>query len=263
MFAKTAIVSLAVVAAAAPAMSAPVPETRALKLPAGAVGDLIKSLGKGILSGGAVTGLLSLLDGGSDSSDSSSAPATRDLEARTLASALEKLVGVGAESLESVLKKAIIGGAASGVAVEGVNAAAGQSSRRGIPAAVVDDAAKAAEKGLSSIIGNGVADGVGSAVGGLGIGAIISKLFGSSDSSSTSTSTSKRGFQDLSDEEVNTLLEYIGQINGVNKRAAISSSVGKGLAGVVAGLAATQGAESVIDEIKKLLRREASLDELD
>jgi hypothetical protein len=74
MFAKSAIVSLAVVAAAAPAFSAPVPaESRALKLPAGAVGDLIKSLGKGILSGGAVTGLLSLLDGGSD--DSTAAPA--------------------------------------------------------------------------------------------------------------------------------------------------------------------------------------------
>ncbi|KAF7347520.1 hypothetical protein MVEN_01508200 [Mycena venus] len=235
-------------------MSAPVPESRALKLPAGAVGDLIKSLGKGILSGGAVTGLLSLLDGGDDSSDSSDAPRC----ARSLATTLEKLVGVGAESLESVLKKAIIGGAASGVAVEGVNAATGQS-KRGIPAAVVDDAAKAAEKGLGSIIGNGVADGVGSALGGLGIGAIISKLFGNSDSSSSST---KRAFTDLTDEEVNTLLEYIGQMNSPSKRA-ISSSVGKGLAGVVAGLAATQGAESIIEEIKSLLRREGSLDELD
>lgn len=90
---------------------------------------------------------------------------------------LEKLVGAGEESLESVLKKAIIGGAASGVAVEGVNAATGQS-KRGIPAAVVDDAAKVAEKGIGSIIGNGAADGIGSALGGLGIGAIISKLFG-------------------------------------------------------------------------------------
>jgi len=262
MFAKSAIVSLAVVAAAAPAFSAPVPaESRALKLPAGAVGDLIKSLGKGILSGGAVTGLLSLLDGGSDSSDAAPAARDLDLEARAgLASALEKLVGVGAESLESVLKKAILGGVASGVAVEGVNAATGQSKRAGIPTAVVDDAAKAAEKGLASILGNGAADGLGSALGGLGVGAIISKLFGNSDSS---TASSKRGFQDLSDEEVNTLLEYIGQMNGATTKRAISSSVGKGLAGVVAGLAATQGAESIIDEIKKLLRRETGLDELD
>ncbi|KAJ7361356.1 hypothetical protein DFH08DRAFT_843880 [Mycena albidolilacea] len=261
MFAKSAIVSLAVVAAAAPAFSAPIPaESRALKLPAGAVGDLIKSLGKGILSGGAVTGLLSLLDGGSD--DSTAAPAARDLdlEARSLASVLEKLVGAGEESLESVLKKAIIGGAASGVAVEGVNAATGQS-KRGIPAAVVDDAAKVAEKGIGSIIGNGAADGIGSALGGLGIGAIISKLFGGSDDS-TAPAT-KRGFQDLTDEEVNTLLEYIGQMNSPSKRAAINSSVGKGLAGVVAGLAATQGAESIIEEIKSLFKKEVSLNELD
>lgn len=61
MFAKSTIVSLAVVAAAAPALSAPIPAG------AGAViGDLAKSLGKGLLTGGALTGLLSLLDGGSD-----------------------------------------------------------------------------------------------------------------------------------------------------------------------------------------------------
>jgi hypothetical protein len=256
MFAKSAIVSLAVVAAAGPVVSAPVP----LSLPAGAVGDLIKSLGKGILSGGAVTGLLSLLDPSSDSSSNTS----RDLEERAgLAGALEKLVGAGAESLESVLKKAIIGGAASGVAATAIEGAAGQNNRRSLGATVVDDAAKAAEKGLGSIIGNGVADGVGTAAGGLGIGAIISKLFGSSDSSSDSTS-SKRAFTDLSDEEVNTLLEYIGEMNGAsNSRRAISSSVGKGVAGLVAGLAASQGASAVVDEIEKLFKREPSLDELD
>jgi len=258
MFAKSAIVSLAVVAAASPVVSAPVP----LSLPAGAVGDLIKSLGKGILSGGAVTGLLSLLDPSSDSSSNTS----RDLEERAgLAAALEKLVGVGAESLESVLKKALIGGAASGVAAAAVDGAAGQNNRRSLGATVVDDAAKAAEKGLGSIIGNGVADGVGTAAGGLGIGAIISKLFGSSDSSSSSTtSSSKRGFQDLSDDEVNTLLEYVNELNGgSNSRRAVSSSVGKGIAGLVAGLAASQGASAVVDELEKLFKREPSLDELD
>jgi len=257
MFAKSAIVSLAVVAAAGPVVSAPVP----LSLPAGAVGDLIKSLGKGILSGGAVTGLLSLLDPSSDSSSNTS----RDLEERAgLAAALEKLVGVGAESLESVLKKALIGGAASGVAAAAVDGAAGQNNRRSLGATVVDDAAKAAEKGLGSIIGNGVADGVGTAAGGLGIGAIISKLFGSSDSSSSSTTTSKRGFQDLSDDEVNTLLEYVNELNGgSNSRRAVSSSVGKGIAGLVAGLAASQGASAVVDELEKLFKREPSLDELD
>jgi hypothetical protein len=254
MFAKSAIVSLAVIAAAGPVVSAPLP----LSLPAGAVGDLIKSLGKGILSGGAVTGLLSLLDPSSSSSSTASSRRELELEARSLASALESLVGVGAESLESVLKKALIGGAASGVAAAAVDGAAGQSSRRSLGATVVDDAAAAAEKGLGSIIGNGVADGLGTAAGGLGIGAIISKLFGSSSSSSSSTTTSKRGFQDLSDEEVNTLLEYIGQMNGATpaSKRAITSSVGKGLAGVVAGLAASEGAGAIVDEIESLLRRE-------
>lgn len=99
---------------------------------------------------------------------------SRDLEARGgLATALEKLIGAGEASLGSVIKKAIIGGAASAVAVEGVNAAAG-SKRAAIPASVVS----AAEKGIGSVIGNGVAGGIGSALGGLGIGAAISSLFG-------------------------------------------------------------------------------------
>jgi len=65
MFAKTATVSLALVAAAAPAMSAPLP-VDARAIPAG-VGSAISSLGKGILSGGAVAGLLGLLGAGDDS----------------------------------------------------------------------------------------------------------------------------------------------------------------------------------------------------
>jgi hypothetical protein len=101
-----------------------------------------------------------------------------DLETRGgLGALLGKIVGVGEETLESVLKKAIIGGAATGVAVEGVNAVAGQQ-RRGIPVSVVEDGVKAAEKGIGSVIGDGLASGVGSAVGGLGIGAILSKFFG-------------------------------------------------------------------------------------
>jgi len=273
MFAKSTVISLALVAAAAPAMSAPVSQAAVearelearLSLPTGALGDLVKSLGKGLLSGGAVTGLLSLLGEG-DSSSSSTTPTSRDLEARAgLGSLLGKLVGAGEESLESVIKNAVLGGVASGVAVEGVNAAAGQSSKRAsIPAAVVDDAAQAAEKTIGSVLGNGAADGIGSALGGLGIGAIVSKLFGSSDSSSSSTTTSKRALADLTDAEVNTLLEYI---NDMNTNSTVTSralgSVGKGIASLVAGLAATQGAESVIQEAEKLFKREASFDELD
>jgi hypothetical protein len=267
MFAKSAILSLALVAVASPALSAPLPATEArelearLSLPAGALGSLVKSLGKGILSGGAVTGLLSLLGEGDDSSD---APAARDLKARAgLGAILGKLIGAGEESLESVLKNAIIGGVASGAAVEGVNAVAGQSSKRGIPAAVVDDAAKVAEKTIGSVIGDGVASGIGSAVGGLGIGAIISKLFGGDDST-----TSKRALADLTDEEVNTLLEYVNELNGGSNAVAARAlpalgSVGKGIAGLVAGLAATQGAEAAIEKIEDLFKRELSFDELD
>jgi len=273
MFAKSAVISLALVAAAAPAMSAPVSQAAAearelearLSLPTGALSGLVKSLGKGLLSGGAVTGLLSLLGEGDSSDSSTAAPASRrELEARAgLGSLLGKLVGAGEESLESVIKNAVIGGVASGAAVEGVNAATGQSSKRSVGAAVVDDAAKAAEKSIGSVISNGAVDGVGSALGGLGISAIIGKLFGSSDSSSSSTS-SKRALADLSDEEVNTLLEYI---NDMNTNSTVTSralgSAGKGIAGIIAGLAATQGAESAIEEAEKLFKREASFDELD
>jgi len=269
MFAKSAIVSLAVLAAASPVFSAPLPaaeidvrdlEAR-LSLPTGVLGSLIKSLGKGVLTGGAVSGLLSLLGEGDDSSSTSSRRGL-DLEARAgLGALLGKLVGAGEETLESVLKKAIIGGVASGVGAEAVNSATGQN-RRGVPAAVIDDAAEAAEKGISSVIGDGLASGVGSALGGLGIGAIISKLFGNSDSSSSS----KRALADLSDEEVNTLLEYVNTLQGGSNIAAREplslGSTGKGIAGLIAGLAATQGTESIIDEIKKLVR-EVSYDDLD
>lgn len=83
---------------------------------------------------------------------------------------------------------------ASGVAVEGVNAVAGQNSKRAVSAAVVGDAAKVAEEGktkdpsvlrchlyvhipgIATVLGKGAASGLGSALGGLGIGAIFDKL---------------------------------------------------------------------------------------
>jgi hypothetical protein len=342
MFAKTAVISIALIATVVPTMSAPVAPAAAearelearLSLPAGVLGDLVKSLGKGLLSGGAVTGLLDLLgEGGSNSTST-----RRDLESRAgLAGILEKLVGVGGKDLESVIKDAILGGAASGVAVEGVNAVANatrrsvgtavvddaaaaaekaagtglsgileklvgvgeqdiesviknavlggaasgvavegvnaiaNATRRSVATTVVDDAAKVAEKGLGSVLGNGAADGLGSALGGLGIGAIISKLFGGSSTSTAAPAAaspaSKRALADLSDAEVNTLLEYINTLNtaksGAVSSRAISSSVGKGIAGLVASLAATQGVESAIQEVEKLLKREPSFDELD
>jgi hypothetical protein len=55
-----------------------------------------------------------------------------------------------------------------------------------------------------------------------------------------------------------------GGSNAVSSRALPQlGSVGKGIAGLVAGLAATQGAEAAIDEIKSFFKREVSLNELD
>jgi hypothetical protein len=70
MFAKSAIVSLALLSVASPVFSAPVPVTSTTELdaraiPAGLVG-LLKSLGSGVLSGGAISGLLALLGGDDD-----------------------------------------------------------------------------------------------------------------------------------------------------------------------------------------------------
>ena len=88
-------------------------------------------------------------------------------------------------------------------------------------------------------------------------------MYSNSDSSSTS---SKRALADLSDEEVNTLLEYVNTLQGGSNIAAREpaplGATGKGIAGLIAGLAATQGTESIIDEIKKLVR-EVSYDDLD
>ncbi|KAJ7644858.1 hypothetical protein FB45DRAFT_1116764 [Roridomyces roridus] len=254
MYAKTTVVSLLLASSAfAAPLSQEAVEARELearvRLPTGALAGLAKTFGKGVLSGGAITGLLSLLGGVGGDDSSSSAPVPG------LAGVLEKLIGAGGESLESVIKKAILGGAASGVAVEGVNAVAG---KRAVAGSVAGAAAKS---GLGKTIGNGVADGLGSALGGLGIAAILGKLFG--DDSSPAT----RAMADLSDEEVNTLLEWIGthpsDTNNVDKRAAITSSVGKGLAGIGAGLAASQGIQAAIEKLESLFHREASFDELD
>ncbi|KAJ7462018.1 hypothetical protein FB451DRAFT_1267506 [Mycena latifolia] len=70
----------------------------------------------------------------------------------------------------------------------------------------------------------------------------------------------KRALADLSDEEVVALLEYVNEVQ--NGKRAIGS-VGKGIAGLIASLAATQGAESAIEELKKLFSREVSLNDLD
>jgi hypothetical protein len=80
---------------------------------------------------------------------------------------------------------------------------------------------------------------------------------------SLTTNNSKRALEDLSDEEVNTLLEYVNDMQNQKRALPNLGSLGKGIAGLVAGLAATQGAEAAIDEVKSLFRREISFNELD
>ncbi|KAJ7024343.1 hypothetical protein C8F04DRAFT_1192468 [Mycena alexandri] len=150
---------LALVAAASPALSAPVPaaEPRAF-LPKGELGAVARLLG-----------------------------ISRDV-ATLMREELRLCSTAGKTSLETVIKNAVL---ASGVAVEGVNA-------------------------------------------------IISKLFG--DSSTGPAASGKRALADLSDAEFNTLLEWVNEKNSpsaVAARAVALGSLGKGVAGLVAGLAAT------------------------
>ncbi|KAJ7248479.1 hypothetical protein C8J57DRAFT_1724297 [Mycena rebaudengoi] len=289
MYAKSVIVSLALLSVASPAFSAPLPaasntELEARAIPAGALG-LLKSLGSGILSGGAISGLLALLGGGGDDAaaarrsvddltdeemitllewlgeKSTGAVATRDvhesLEARGIAQILEKLIGTGGASIGTVIKNAILGGVAGGVGKEAVESAAG-TERRAVPAAAVGGAVK---QGIKSILGNGLANGIGSALGGLGIGAIFSKLFGGDDAAAA-----KRAVEDLTPEEINTLLEWVNEQSLAGPEArALGASVGKGIAGLVASLGASAGAEALIEKLKELFRREleTSLNDLD
>ncbi|KAJ7292961.1 hypothetical protein C8J57DRAFT_11460 [Mycena rebaudengoi] len=68
MLTNSLVVSLAVLSIASPVFSAPlsIRNLRLASLPSGAIGSLIKSLGGGLLSGGAIAGLEALLSGGGD-----------------------------------------------------------------------------------------------------------------------------------------------------------------------------------------------------
>ncbi|KAJ7109835.1 hypothetical protein C8R44DRAFT_264185 [Mycena epipterygia] len=154
-------------------------------LPSGLITGALKSLGEGALSSAALAGLEKLLGGGSSSTTTAATPAATDasaasrradgIEARGLASIIEGLVGPGIEGIIG----SILGGGSSGTASTGT-AATTVSTRQ-----------------LASIA-EGVVGSVGS-----GIESILSKLF------------DRRSFSDLSDGEVNQLLEYV---NGMDKR---------------------------------------------
>ncbi|KAJ7098629.1 hypothetical protein B0H15DRAFT_584694 [Mycena belliarum] len=254
MHSKAIVATLAALSVAGPVLSAPLPapagnpyaelEARAAKLPSGAIKDVLKNLGSGVLTGGAISGLLALLGlAGKD------APAARDLEDRGLKELLTKLIGAGDEGLASVLKKAILGGAAGGVAIEAVDTAAGQ--RR---AAVGGAAATAAKSGIGKVIAGGLAGGVGSALGGLGITAIFEKLFG------IKAAAARRAVEDLSDDEVKTLLAYVNEVENSSQleaRGGVPSGLGRTLANIIKSMLGGKGKRAVEDlsddEVKTLL----------
>jgi hypothetical protein len=76
----------------------------------------------------------------------------------------------------------------------------------------------------------------------------------------------KRAVEDLTPEEINTLLEWVNEQSLAGPEArALGASVGKGIAGLVASLGASAGAEALIEKLKELFRREleTSLNDLD
>jgi hypothetical protein len=109
-------------------------DARALSL-----GTLGKDLGKGLLTGGAFSGLEALL--GSDSSSAAPAPAANkralsanDIEAALakrggLGSVLGKLAGATEDDLGTVVKNGIAGGLASGAAISAGDAILGNNNK--------------------------------------------------------------------------------------------------------------------------------------
>ncbi|KAJ7134391.1 hypothetical protein C8R44DRAFT_870034 [Mycena epipterygia] len=195
----------------------------------------------GILSGGAVAGLLDLLSAGDDST-----PAARDLDARGGAgSAIGKLIGAGEESLGKIIGNAVIGGVTGGVAVEGVNTAAGQR-RASIPPPPSATQPKPQRKVLAVL----------SEMDSPRVLAPLLEVELVQPSLAFSAYYRRPHRRGLS-----SIRDLVNRIKApqVAAREPALGSVGKGLAGIVAGLGATQAAEAGIDEIKGLFGRDPAL----
>ena len=76
------------------------------------LGTIVKELGTGAVTSGAVAALTHFLGGGNDSK--ANRRALEELEARGLGSLLGKLIPSATESVSKVLKNSIVGGLASG-----------------------------------------------------------------------------------------------------------------------------------------------------
>jgi len=143
------------------------------------LGALGKELGKGLLTGGAFSGLAALADNflGDD------APATKreltddeELLRRGIGSILGKLVGATEDSLSSVLKNGLTNGIAAGVGISAGDAALGNnnSKRELDERSIITSLAKLAEGEAGDAIKKGLVNGVGSAIGGTALGALLS-----------------------------------------------------------------------------------------
>jgi len=242
MFAKSTVVSLALIAAAAPSFSAPLPETRSTEvldaraLPAGLVG-LLKSLGSGVLSGGAISGLLALLGGGDDAAAARRAFEDSIAERAVPAAAVSSGVGAAAKAAAKALGTAFAGG---------VGSTLGSLSITAIFDKLFGDDAAAAKRELSDLTDeelNTLLEWVNDNKGSLSargfnetLTAILEKLFGNAvQRRGVEDSLSPRGFNeiltavleklfgnavqrrelsDLTDEELNTLLEWVNANEG-------------------------------------------------
>ncbi|KAF7336803.1 hypothetical protein MVEN_02116100 [Mycena venus] len=202
-----------------------------LALPKGALSGIIKKLAGSALTSGAVAGLEKLLGGDSDADATAADPATTDapasrraLASRSLASIIEGLLGglfPGEQVVEGLIGNLLGGGAGS----SGSEANATTTSPAATPIARA-----VSRSAATKVIGGAAGE----------IPDILEKWF------------NRRAFTDLSDDEVNTLLEYIN--NNVDKRElnarlALPKGALSGIIKKLAGSALTSGAFAGLEKL--------------
>ncbi|KAJ6628469.1 hypothetical protein B0H10DRAFT_158415 [Mycena sp. CBHHK59/15] len=223
MFSASTLASFTLIAAAAPVLSAPIPAAQGaaeldarFSIPTGA----LKKLGEGLLTGGAIQGLEKLLG--------VAAPSTTAAASAPAAPTPRAFSDLSDDEVNQLL--------------EWVNGHAPQArdleARFSLP---------------SGLLGKLVKGGI--TTGGISIlGDILGKLTGGSDADSTATATAatsaptvdSRAFSDLSDDEVNQLLEWVNdnanasQARDLEARLSFPSGIFKKILQGLAGGAGTQ-----------------------
>ncbi|KAJ7121408.1 hypothetical protein C8R44DRAFT_786239 [Mycena epipterygia] len=203
MFTPSTIIALTLIAASAPGFSAPVPAAR--ELPTNGIEARgIASILEGLIGPG-IEGIIGdFLGGGSSGTASSGTAAATPVSARQLASIAEGLVGSVGGGIESILSKLFDRRSFSDLSdgkvnqlLEYVNGMDKRelNARFSLPSGLITGALKSLGEGALSS----------AALAGL------EKLLGGGSSTTTAaTPSARRAFSDLSDDEVNQLLEYVG-----------------------------------------------------